>query len=244
MAKSKVSELIPNSKRVCGIYKIENLINGKIYIGQAVDVYRRMKKHIWDNCKGGNNPVLTEDMNTYGAENFSYELLCECLPDELYDLEKLYIKKYDSYNNGYNLTIGGAGNNGWRISDEMREQIRNNNIGGKSHFARRTICEDKIFESAKECAAYYNINYCCIKDWLSGKSNMPKQWYDKGLRYEDTPIDNYKIRKEKRIKVNYKGVEYKSVREFCRTEGIDRNMIQSLTDEQLNDLGIIMCRSE
>ena len=29
----------------CGIYKYENLINHKIYIGQAVDLQERYKKH-------------------------------------------------------------------------------------------------------------------------------------------------------------------------------------------------------
>lgn len=238
MRKSKVSELVPHSNRVCGIYKIENLVNGKVYIGQAVDIYRRMKKHIWDNCKGGNNPLLTDDMNKYGTENFSYELLCECLPDELYKLEQLYIEKYNSYTNGYNLTVGGLGNHGWRMNDDTREQIRTNNTGGKSHFARKTVCEDKVFDTAKECADYYHINYCRIKDWLSGKTSMPKEWYDRGLRYEDTPIDNYKIRKEKFIKVVYKNIEYKSIREFCRLESLNRNKISSLSDEELNKMGI------
>ncbi len=30
---------------ICGIYKITNLVNGKIYIGQSLDVYRRFSQH-------------------------------------------------------------------------------------------------------------------------------------------------------------------------------------------------------
>ena len=33
-------------KRICGIYKIENLINHKVYIGQSVDIERRFRGHI------------------------------------------------------------------------------------------------------------------------------------------------------------------------------------------------------
>ena len=30
----------------CGIYKIENKINGKVYIGQSIEIERRWQKHL------------------------------------------------------------------------------------------------------------------------------------------------------------------------------------------------------
>ena len=30
---------------VCGIYKIENIVNGKVYIGQSIDIYNRWQNH-------------------------------------------------------------------------------------------------------------------------------------------------------------------------------------------------------
>ena len=32
-------------EKICGIYKIENLVNGKVYIGQSVDIYKRWIEH-------------------------------------------------------------------------------------------------------------------------------------------------------------------------------------------------------
>ena len=40
------------SEKICGIYKITNLVNGKVYIGQSVDIYGdnpSFDAHIKDN---------------------------------------------------------------------------------------------------------------------------------------------------------------------------------------------------
>lgn len=101
-----------------GIYKFENNINHMIYIGQAVDLDERRKKHI-RNIKDLNR---TEDfyvkgLRPYGIENFSYEILesfsdTDYDPDRLNKLEIYYIEKFDSYHNGYNMNPGGHGGNG------------------------------------------------------------------------------------------------------------------------------------
>ena len=43
----------------------------------------------------------------YGKENFIVEEICSCPNEDLDDLEQFYIAKFDTYNTGYNLTIGG-----------------------------------------------------------------------------------------------------------------------------------------
>jgi hypothetical protein len=47
-------------------------------------------------------------MQTDGVENFSFELLEECNPEELNEREKFYIEFYNSVNYGYNVTKGGS----------------------------------------------------------------------------------------------------------------------------------------
>ena len=93
-----------------GIYKITNLINGKVYIGQSTNIKRRWKDHkkdaFWKNNPEYEYP-LYRAMRKYGINNFSFEVLEECSKDELNDKEKFYITKYDSYKNGYNQTEGG-----------------------------------------------------------------------------------------------------------------------------------------
>lgn len=93
-----------------GIYKIQNLINGKCYVGQSKDIKRRWKDH----CCSANNPAdhcynnpLYKAIRKYGIENFSFDVIEECLISELNDKERFYIQKYNSFFNGYNLTLGG-----------------------------------------------------------------------------------------------------------------------------------------
>lgn len=93
-----------------GIYKIENLINGKIYIGQSSNIERRWKNHKANafnkNDKGYDYP-LYRAIRKYGLRNFSFEIIEECSLTELNDKEKYYISKYNSFFNGYNQTFGG-----------------------------------------------------------------------------------------------------------------------------------------
>lgn len=226
-----IKELVPFTRKVSGIYKIENKINGKVYIGQSVDVYRRLKKHIWE--IGSNNNVLYKAFRKYGIENFTYELIEECDIDKLDEREIYYIKKYNSYieaenSNGYNLNIGGGVNRGWNPSEENRNNFRNANIGGKSHFARKTICDGIVFDCAKDCAKYFNISYSSIKDWLSRKNKMPYEWYERGLRYYDMEMSDYNYQKPKSIKIIYNNKTYDSIRKFCEAENINRNIIRKI----------------
>ena len=90
------------------IYKITNNINGKVYIGQTTRTIKdRWKQHINDSKSKTNLPYFHKAINKYGPENFSIEKIIEAPQSELDELEIFYIKKYDSYNNGYNMTLGG-----------------------------------------------------------------------------------------------------------------------------------------
>ncbi len=96
---------------LCGIYKIENTLNGKIYIGQAVDIIRRWAKHLND-CANPNvdlyDGYFYRSLRKYGVENFTFQVVELCSQDELDCKEIYWIKKYDSFNNGYNQTLGGS----------------------------------------------------------------------------------------------------------------------------------------
>lgn len=96
----------------CGIYKIQNLINNKVYIGQSVDINYRFKNHISDsfNPKSKSyDTAIHRAIRKYGVDNFSFEIIENCDVDKLNDREIYWIKKYDSYGNGYNMTHGGEG---------------------------------------------------------------------------------------------------------------------------------------
>lgn len=65
------------SKKVSGIYIISNKINGKIYIGESLDIYRRWHKEHLPQLKKNQhyNKELQNDFNKYGEKNFSFEIL-------------------------------------------------------------------------------------------------------------------------------------------------------------------------
>lgn len=89
------------------IYKITNLINNKSYIGQTKNTIKiRMYKH-YSKAKQENITGIDAAIKKYGKENFIIEELCQCQNQDLDELEKFYINKYDTFNKGYNLTTGG-----------------------------------------------------------------------------------------------------------------------------------------
>jgi group I intron endonuclease len=68
-----------------GIYKITNLINGKIYIGQSNNIKRRFGEH---QRLGYKSRILVDKaIAKYGVNNFSYEVLEECPLEKLNERE-------------------------------------------------------------------------------------------------------------------------------------------------------------
>ena len=94
-----------------GIYKITNKINGMCYIGQSIDIEQRWRKHKNYPLKYSKYP-LYQAFEQFGIENFVFEVLEECKIQELDEKEKEYIKKFNSFNAGYNQTQGGSGSAG------------------------------------------------------------------------------------------------------------------------------------
>ena len=47
MSEEKFIDKTSSNQVISGIYKIENLINHKVYIGQSVNIYKRWKEHKW-----------------------------------------------------------------------------------------------------------------------------------------------------------------------------------------------------
>lgn len=89
----------------CGIYQIENKINGKKYIGQSIEIENRWKKHL--NAK--DNFLIHKAIKKYGKENFNFSIIEECNLLELDDKENYWINFYNTLvPNGYNMIKGGS----------------------------------------------------------------------------------------------------------------------------------------
>lgn len=105
-----------------GIYKIENLINGKVYIGQSSNIKSRWTTYKWialsnnlpESVQSLLNYPIYQAFKKYGYQNFKFSVIEECSIKQLNEREVYWIKYYNSCiltpnNNGYNASYGGAG---------------------------------------------------------------------------------------------------------------------------------------
>lgn len=106
------------------IYKITNIKNNKSYIGHSTTGLKRVEMHL--NLKS-RCPAITAAIRKYGRESFKIELLLEH-PDSKFTLnimEPYYIEKYNTLApNGYNLTKGGEGSLGRKVSKKSLDRFK------------------------------------------------------------------------------------------------------------------------
>lgn len=99
------------------LYMIKNLKNKKVYIGITNNPKRRKKRHFSDlrNNKH-DSKKLQNAFNKYGEDNFIFEVIFEdeCSREDILKTEEKFIKKYNSFNVGYNMNEGGKENNGFK----------------------------------------------------------------------------------------------------------------------------------
>ena len=115
-----------------GIYYFKNKINNKYYIGQAIDLNKRLRAH-FSHMKTGRyeHIALYKAIQKYGIDNFDLEVLeyidntKEGFKILLDEKEKYYIQKFNSYGpTGYNQTLGGdAGVLGLKLTEEQKAKI-------------------------------------------------------------------------------------------------------------------------
>jgi group I intron endonuclease len=132
--------------------------SGGIYIGQTIKtVEKRIQQHINESNKGSNK-IFHKAIKKYGIKNFEYEILYYAYSkDELNQLEITCIEKYNSYyknniNNGYNMTIGGEGTNGYIRTESDREKLSQSL---KKYFKNNPEAIVKLSEKTTE----YNKNH-------------------------------------------------------------------------------------
>jgi group I intron endonuclease len=97
----------------CGIYKITNTIDGKVYIGSSVDVRGRFNSHRSDlrQNKHGNSK-LQRAWKKHGEEAFVFEIIEECAPGDVRDIEQRYLDELfikSDRNEFYNLYSSACG---------------------------------------------------------------------------------------------------------------------------------------
>jgi|21_taG_2_1085346.scaffolds.fasta_scaffold00585_13 group I intron endonuclease len=109
-------------------YKITNTVNDKVYIGITNNPDRRWADHTKYKCKhAGSDRPLYRAINKYSSDNFKMDILTEKNTwDEVCKDEVHYIKEYDSFHTsrkGYNLTLGGQGCRGLKMSKSTKKKL-------------------------------------------------------------------------------------------------------------------------
>lgn len=129
------------------IYCIENKINGKKYIGLTTkSIEERWHCHVVQAKQNAKrNMVIAKAILKYGKENFEISVLEECVDEkELRKKEKVWIAELNTFNDGYNMTLGGDGLLGYKHTDETKEKMSKSQIGNKNnkgHFKGRNHSE-------------------------------------------------------------------------------------------------------
>lgn len=119
------------------IYKITNLINGKVYIGQTI---RKLSERWSSHCHHKNNTAIHNAITKYGKENFSICVIDNAnTRDELDQKEMFWINFYNSLSpNGYNFTKGGIH---YEITEETRKKHAQY-CGKKHHMWGKHLSEE------------------------------------------------------------------------------------------------------
>lgn len=184
-------------KRYGIIYKITNLINGKVYIGQTIEKdgfngrYKRSGKGIErvykyhkyceTNKPKSCNIHLLRSIEKYGLDAFEVieEFDIAYSKEELDYLEDKYIKEFDCINNGYNHKGGGShgspmeGKTEEEIN-EWKEKLRQANLGDKNPMYRKEVSLETRKKLSEATSGENNPMFGAIRDDMKGDLNPMK----------------------------------------------------------------------
>jgi group I intron endonuclease len=170
------------------IYKVTNLINNKIYIGQTINnVKYRWSAH----CSSASKcKALSASIATYGKDSFKVETLevieaqdKVALIEKLNLLEIKYIKEYSSEApNGYNLSPGGdrlsfynrvstKGKKRGKYKQRTAEELAKNAERNSKTHLKPIKCNEtgQVWNSVKECAEFFGVKPKQISRVLKGQ---------------------------------------------------------------------------
>lgn len=137
------------------IYKYENRLNHKVYIGQTIDLIGRKSGHKYRATF--EKTKFYNAVRKYGWDNFDYDVIAqieddneEKFWDKLDDAEVKYIAEFDSFNNGYNSTPGGHSCHGKELPESFREYCRNRTYSEETRLKMSLAAKARYQRMGKE----------------------------------------------------------------------------------------------
>lgn len=150
-----------------------SLDSKKAYIGltsRAIEC--RWSEHV-SSAKTGSQRHFHRALLLYGEDAWDSIILHDDIKtmNEAYELEKYYIKKYNTFENGYNLSEGGEGNSGLKLTEYHISQTWVNNKG------LTEIC------TPYELMVKYDIDRASMYAYISNVCNSTNGWTSKGIEF-------------------------------------------------------------
>ena len=110
------------------IYKVTNIINNKVYIGQTItELDKRIYYHYQSAFKNNTQSPFYCAIRKYGWDNFTWVIIFNLDDTNKYEIDMLerfwiaYYRKKLGRENVYNITDGGSGTIGYKFTDERKE---------------------------------------------------------------------------------------------------------------------------
>lgn len=228
-----------------GIYKITSP-SGKVYIGQSININKRINSYKKLKCK--KQPKLYNSLLKYGWEQHIFEVIEECLIEELNIRERYWQDFYDVLDKkkGLNCVLTKANDRSGRVSEETRLKRSGENncwfgVKGEQHplynIPREEEVKNKISESQKgEKGFWYGkkLNKEAIQKRVD-KIKGVKQKQEHIEKRRDTRRKNY-------ILLNIQtGIYYYGYEEAANSIGMDRKILwQRITRDKNNKTNFIL----
>lgn len=229
------------------IYKITNLINGAVYIGQTiVDGDHRKRRHLYLLRRGiHTNPYLQNAFNKYGESNFKFEDVLHCFVSELDDVEVELISESRLNGECYNIDNGGRGKGAVHEStrkkmSEITKRNHEENTTYRKHYlktrVRKIICLNDmcVYDGIYKAAEALNLHRSSIQQVLIGKSEYVKgldgklyqfEYYEKNGKYKLNDIEeNPRTTIRSVVCANTKEI-FSSVEAASEKHGVSRSSI-------------------
>ena len=89
-------------EKICCVYRLTNTVTGKFYIGSTLNFKARMKYHHYSHDRNPNRE-LGGDIEKYGWDAFTAEILEVCTRENVRERERFYIESLNAVEVGYNL---------------------------------------------------------------------------------------------------------------------------------------------
>jgi len=149
-----------------GVYKIKNLVSGKLYVGSAVDITSRFKVHRSAlNFDRHHNDYLKKSWDKYGEDSFVFEVIEYCSKDKLLEREQYWIDFYGATNRdiGYNILEHAGSLLGFKHTEETKRKIsqslKGEMVGEKNPMYGTKWTEEKRKEASEKFKGKNNPRY-------------------------------------------------------------------------------------